>query len=82
VPHMGWNSLESGHDLFRGIGPTEDLYYVHSYYAPLSTYTIAHCNYILPFSAALNKDNFYAVQFHPEKSGSTGEALLKNFLEL
>ncbi|MGL4584756.1 MAG: imidazole glycerol phosphate synthase subunit HisH [Flavobacterium sp.] len=83
VPHMGWNNctrLEG--ELFKGISEVDDFYFVHSYYAELSEYTIAVNNYILSFSAALNKDNFYAVQFHPEKSGIVGELLLKNFLEL
>jgi glutamine amidotransferase len=55
---------------------------VHSYYVPVSDYTVAEANYILPFSAAIRKDNFYAVQFHPEKSGSVGESILRNFLNL
>lgn len=83
VPHMGWNDfilLEGS--LFEGINESEDFYFVHSYYATLDKNTIAVNNYILPFSAALQKDNFYAVQFHPEKSGKAGEQLLKNFLEL
>jgi len=81
VPHMGWNSLQClENDLFRGI--SNDMYFVHSYYAELCNYTTAVSDYILPFSAALQKDNFYAVQFHPEKSGSAGEQLLKNFLAL
>lgn len=83
VPHMGWNDfiLLEG-DLFKGIEESDNFYYVHSYYASLNENTIATNNYILPFSAALQKDNFYAVQFHPEKSGKVGELLLKNFLEL
>lgn len=84
VPQMGWNSI---HDLksplFKGIGDGEFIYNVHSYYVPLSeSHTIATCDYILPYSAALHKDNFFATQFHPEKSGSVGERILKNFLEL
>lgn len=83
VPHMGWNNLQNMKgDMFRSVKPEDDLYFVHSYYAELSQYTIAQCDYILPFSAALQKDNFYATQFHTEKSGSTGEQILKNFLAL
>jgi glutamine amidotransferase len=83
VPHMGWNNFSSLEtNLFRGISPTDDVYYVHSYYAEISSCTVATCNYILPFSSAMVKDNFYATQFHPEKSAGTGERILKNFLEL
>lgn len=83
VPHMGWNNLQNmKDDMFRSVKPKDNLYFVHSYYAELSQYTIAQCDYILPFSAALQKDNFYATQFHTEKSGSTGEQILKNFLAL
>lgn len=83
VPHMGWNNcLTMKGDLFKGIKVDEDLYYVHSYYAEISSCTIASCDYILPFSAAMQKNNFYATQFHPEKSAGTGEKILKNFLEL
>ena len=80
---MGWNNfLTLKGDLFRGMSLDDDLYYVHSYYAEISSNTIATCEYIVPFSAAMNKDNFYATQFHPEKSAMTGEKILKNFLEL
>lgn len=82
VPHMGWNTIQSNNELFKNINAADDFYFVHSYYAAPSLYTIALGSYILPFSAALKKDNFYAVQFHPEKSGAAGETLLKNFLEL
>lgn len=83
VPQMGWNNFSQLEgSLFKGIKESDDFYYVHSYYATLGQSTIAVNDYILPFSAALNKDNFYAVQFHPEKSGAIGELLLKNFLEL
>jgi glutamine amidotransferase len=83
VPHMGWNSLSN----IRGRLIPRELegayaYFVHSYYVPLSEYTTAVTEYINPFSAALERDNFYATQFHPEKSGSVGEAILKKFLEL
>ncbi|HSF88944.1 MAG TPA: imidazole glycerol phosphate synthase subunit HisH [Saprospiraceae bacterium] len=83
VPHMGWNTLtDLKGPLFKGIGENIDLYFVHSYYAGLSGQTIATCAYIFPFSAALQRDNFFAVQFHPEKSADAGERILKNFLAL
>ncbi len=83
VPHMGWNNLEVGvNPLFNGFGEDDTVYFVHSYYAEICSETIARCNYILPFSAAMQKDNFYATQFHPEKSGDVGERILRNFLEL
>ncbi|RDI10486.1 imidazole glycerol phosphate synthase subunit HisH [Flavobacterium sp. AG291] len=83
VPHMGWNTLNMKESkLFKNIPTDAHFYFVHSYYAEMSKYAIAECNYILPYSAVLEKDNFYAVQFHPEKSGMLGEILIKNFLEL
>ena len=83
IPHMGWNNcLTMKGDLFKGLTINNDLYYVHSYNAEISTCTIATCDYILPFSAAMQQGNFYATQFHPEKSAETGEKILKNFLEL
>ncbi|MFP9099049.1 imidazole glycerol phosphate synthase subunit HisH [Flavobacterium sp. RHBU_24] len=83
VPHMGWNSLQCLENVFlRDACHEKDMYFVHSYYAELCEYTTGVTDYILPFSAALQKNNFYAVQFHPEKSGSAGEQLLKNFLAL
>ena len=83
VPHIGWNNLKSSDvQLFKGIRSTEDFYFVHSYYAELCEETIAVTDYIKPISAALQKNNFYATQFHPEKSASVGEKLLKNFIEL
>lgn len=82
VPHMGWNNVESKNGpLFDGIGKEDNFYFVHSYYAEICESTIATCQYILPFSAAMQKDNFYATQFHPEKSAGAGEKVLKNFLE-
>ena len=83
VPQMGWNSLTklSG-PLFHGFNESDDVYFVHSYYAELCESTVAICDYILPFSAAMNKDNFFATQFHPEKSGTIGEQILMNFLKL
>lgn len=83
VPHMGWNTIgKTRSDLFRGFFADEYVYFVHSYYVPVGEYTAAETHYIHPFSAALHKDNYYATQFHPEKSGSVGERILKNFLEL
>jgi len=83
VPHMGWNNFTTVRGtLFNGISQDKDVYFVHSYYADISEQTTAVCNYITPFSAALEKDNFYATQFHPEKSADIGEQILKNFLEL
>ncbi len=83
VPHMGWNSLsELKSPLMQDIGEGEFVYFVHSYYVPFCPQTIATCDYIQPFSAALHQDNFFATQFHPEKSGDVGERILKNFLQL
>ncbi|MFH0841149.1 MAG: imidazole glycerol phosphate synthase subunit HisH [Bacteroidota bacterium] len=83
IPHMGWNNLSTIRgDLLSGISAEDDLYFVHSYYADISSCTTAVCNYLLPFGAAMQKDNFFATQFHPEKSSATGERILKNFLEL
>ncbi|MCF0198710.1 MAG: imidazole glycerol phosphate synthase subunit HisH [Bacteroidaceae bacterium] len=83
IPHMGWNSLHNVQGpLFDGIHEGDFVYFVHSYFVPQCPYTIATCDYIHPFSAALQKDNFYATQFHPEKSGKVGERILKNFLDL
>jgi glutamine amidotransferase len=83
VPHMGWNSL----DRMKGELIPEELlgsyvYFVHSYYVPVCEDTVAESSYILPFSAAMQRDNFYATQFHPEKSGDPGELILKQFLKL
>jgi len=83
VPHMGWNDFKNVDGLlFNGIEATSNMYYVHSYFAEVCENTVATCDYILPFSAAMQKDNFFATQFHPEKSAEEGERLLKNFLEL
>lgn len=83
IPHMGWNNFEETKgSLFKKIAPTENVYFVHSYYAEIGQYTTAVCNYIQPFSAALEKDNFYATQFHPEKSADIGTLIMKNFLAL
>lgn len=83
VPHMGWNTVsDTKLPLFSEISEENDLYFVHSYYCELSENTTSVCDYILPFSASLQKDNFYATQFHPEKSGKFGNQLLKNFLKI
>lgn len=83
VPHMGWNNIyELKGEVFKNNAENEDVYFVHSYYADVCENTSATCNYILPFSAALHKDNFYAMQFHPEKSAEVGERILKSFIEL
>lgn len=94
VPHMGWNTIynlqnnmkvvdggmERGSCLFKGVADNSYVYFVHSYYVPVNDYTVATTDYIQPFSAAIQKDNFFATQFHSEKSGSIGEQILKNFL--
>lgn len=83
VPQMGWNDFTKLQgELFQGIKASDNCYFVHSYYAEICTDTIAKTEYLLPFSAALKKNNFYATQFHPEKSGQVGQKILKNFLEL
>ena len=83
VPAMGWNEIyDVSTPLLKGLGEHPYTYFVHSYYVPVSNETIATANYILPYSAAMHKDNFYTCQFHPEKSGKIGEQILKNFLEL
>ena len=83
VPHMGWNTIaNTNSDLFQGFVKDEFVYFVHSFYVPVNDCTAAVTDYIHPFSAALHKDNFYATQFHPEKSGSVGERILRNFLNL
>lgn len=83
VPHIGWNNFSSiKGSLFNEIEQHSDVYYVHSYYANLSEQTIATCDYIEMFSAAIQYKNFYATQFHPEKSAEIGFKILKNFLEL
>ena len=83
VPHMGWNTIQHNENpLFCGLSQADYVYYVHSYYAAAGKNTIATTDYIQPYSAALHKNNFYAVQFHPEKSGAIGEKILRNFIEL
>ena len=91
VPCMGWNRLEVKSEevnseklnpIMEGLGEDPYVYFVHSYYVPVCQETIAVADYILPYSAAMHKDNFYTCQFHPEKSGKVGEKILQNFLEL
>ncbi len=93
VPCMGWNELDvrckmddgrcEGVDpLMEGLGEHPYVYFVHSFYVPTCTDTIATADYILPYSASMHKDNFYACQFHPEKSGRVGERIIRNFIEL
>lgn len=83
VPHMGWNSVEElKGPLFRGISDGAYVYFVHSYFAEIGPDTSGKTGYILPFSASLCRDNFYAVQFHPEKSGTIGEQIIRNFIDL
>jgi len=83
VPHMGWNSVHRlQSELFEGVEEGAYVYFVHSYYVPLNDFSIARTEYGLPFSAAMRRENFYATQFHPEKSGSIGERILANFLKV
>ena len=83
VPQMGWNQIYNlKSNLFKGIAENEYMYLVHSFYAPLCAETIATTNYELEYSSALENDNFYGTQFHPEKSGDVGERILGNFLKL
>ena len=83
VPHMGWNRVNhlSG-DLFDKSIEGQFTYFVHSYYVPICGFTTATCNYVHPFSAAIQKDNFYATQFHPEKSGPVGAQILRHFINI
>jgi imidazole glycerol-phosphate synthase subunit HisH len=84
VPHIGWNTLDmvNEHPLFAKVPPNSFVYYVHGYAANVVPETIATTDYIKPFSSAIHKNNFLAVQFHPEKSGAVGEQILRNFLAL
>ena len=83
VPQMGWNTIEqTKSELFKGFEKPEFVYFIHSFYVPTCEWTIATTDYIQPYSSALHKDNFYATQFHPEKSGRVGEQILKNFIEI
>jgi glutamine amidotransferase len=83
IPQIGWNSIyDLKTDLFKNVAENSYCYFVHGYYAAKGEHTIATTDYVQPYSSALNKDNFYGVQFHPEKSAATGEIILKNFLKL
>jgi len=83
IPQVGWNRISNlKTDLFKQIQENDYTYFVHSFYVPFSEFTIAQTNYDLVFSAAIQKDNFYACQFHPEKSSESGQQILKNFIEL
>lgn len=83
VPHMGWNTITNIKEgLFNKQLENQFVYFVHSFYVPVNEFTAATTDYIHPFSASLHKDNFYATQFHPEKSGQVGEVILNNFLNL
>ena len=82
VPQVGWNNIYNLQtNLFTDIAENNHCYFVHGYYAGISKYTIAKTDYVQPYSAALRKNNFYGVQFHPEKSAAAGEKILKNFLQ-
>jgi glutamine amidotransferase len=83
IPHIGWNTLSNLKSaLYEGLPDEAFAYFVHSYYVPVNDHTIAETDYIVNFSASMHKDNFYATQFHPEKSGAVGEQILQNFLKL
>lgn len=83
VPQMGWNTIHHlKSDLFKGLTEESYAYFVHGYYASIGVHTIAQTNYILDYSSALQKDNFYGVQFHPEKSAAVGEQIIQNFLNI
>ena len=83
VPHVGWNNfIDTSGLLFDGVDTHSNVYYTHSFYVESCRETVASCNYILPFSSAMQKDNYFTTQFHPEKSGEAGERILLNFLNL
>jgi imidazole glycerol phosphate synthase glutamine amidotransferase subunit len=84
VPHMGWNNLDACKPsrLLAGLKPSSYVYFAHSYYAPVTPATAATCNYIFPYTALLEDGNMFGVQFHPEKSGPLGLAIVKNFVDL
>ena len=83
VPHIGWNQITGlQSDLFNRVAENSYMYYVHSYYVPESEYTIASTDYGISYAGAIKRDNFYACQFHPEKSGELGEQILKNFIKI
>ncbi|MEQ9468552.1 MAG: imidazole glycerol phosphate synthase subunit HisH [Ekhidna sp.] len=83
IPHIGWNDFTKAKgSLFEGIAESDNMYFVHSYYAELGEDTIGETEYLIPFTSALQKGNFYGVQFHPEKSAEVGRKLIENFLRL
>jgi imidazole glycerol-phosphate synthase subunit HisH len=83
VPHVGWNNVfDFKNGLTDGLNENSFMYFVHSYYAEMSPYTVATCDYVQPFSAMLQKDNFYAAQFHTEISGKEGQRIIENFLKI
>lgn len=83
VPHMGWNDFVAVNGLlFKGIEKEANMYFVHSYFVELGTDTVGTTDYLLPFTSAIQKENFYGVQFHPEKSAEMGQKLIENFLTL
>ncbi len=83
IPQIGWNNIQvKDNPIFKNVRDDSYCYFVHSYYAELNNHTIATTNYAIEFSSALHKDNFYGVQFHPEKSAEVGEQILRNFLAL
>ncbi len=84
IPHVGWNSIQASGEniLMEGLKKEEYMYFVHSFYAPVNPYTTAICDYVQPFSAMLQKDNFYAAQFHAEISGMAGQKIIQNFLAI
>lgn len=83
VPHVGWNNIfDFKNGLTEGLNENSFMYFVHSYYAQMSPYTVATCDYVQPFSAMLQKDNFYAAQFHTEISGKEGQRIIENFLKV
>lgn len=84
VPHLGWNDfdMKKNHPLLSNLEIRSTFYYVHSYYAPVTEFTLASCNYSVPFAAVVARDNVMGAQFHPEKSGRNGEILISNFIKL
>lgn len=83
IPQIGWNTIyDLKTDLFKGLKDGSYCYFVHGFYAAIGEHTIASTDYIQPYSSALHRDNFYGVQFHPEKSATVGEQIIKNFLDL
>ncbi len=83
IPHMGWDQVElrKPSRLLRGLGPTPYFYFAHSYYCPVNSASAATCDYIVPYTAVLEQDNVFGVQFHPEKSGALGQVVVRNFIE-